>query len=247
MLQSGEWHVGIVMDGNGRWAERRGLPRVAGHQAGATVVRRIVEAAPGLGIGTLTLYAFSADNWKRPLPEVAALMQLFRRYLRDEVERCAANGVRLNVIGRRDRLPAPVLRAIAEAEEETAGGQSLLLRIAIDYSGRDAVRRAALRATAECSLEQFGALVGLVDHASGPVPPADVIIRTGGESRLSDFLLWEGAYAELFFRSEAWPDFRPGDLAMIMAEFRGRQRRFGGLVSESTPAEPRSAAGGRGS
>lgn len=241
MVQSGEWHVGIVMDGNGRWAERRGLPRVAGHQAGAAVVRRIVEAAPGLGIGTLTLYAFSSDNWKRPLPEVAALMQLFRRYLRDEAARCVANGVRLNVIGRRDRLPAPVLRAIVDAEAATAAGRSLRLRIAIDYSGRDAVRRAALRLASrgetECSLEQFGALVGLVDHADGETPPADVIIRTGGDSRLSDFLLWESAYAELFFRSEAWPDFRPGDLAMIMAEFRGRQRRFGGLVGEAAPED----------
>lgn len=226
-------HCGLVMDGNGRWATRRGLPRVVGHQAGASALRAIVEAAPGLGIGTLTLYAFSSDNWRRPLPEVNALMQLFRRYLAAETERCVERGVAIDVIGRRDRLPDSVVAAIEQAERATAHGTSLLLRIAVDYSGRDALRRAALRLGSaggeECGLEAFGRLVAEVDGAKHPVPPLDLVARTGGEQRLSDFLLWESAYAELFFRRELWPDFRPTDLAEVVAEFRGRSRRFGGL------------------
>ncbi len=228
-------HVGIVMDGNGRWAERRGLPRAAGHRAGATVVRRIVETAPGLGVGTLTLYAFSSDNWRRPLPEVASLLQLFRRFLETEVAACRDNGVVLNVIGRRDRLPAPLVRAIAEAEAATAEGERFLLRVALDYSSRDAIRRAALRlvgtAPTEVSAEAFEELIGLVDHARVAAPPVDVLVRTGGEHRLSDFLLWECAYAELFFRPELWPDFRPGDLAEVLSAFRLRDRRFGGVAA----------------
>ncbi len=227
-------HVGIVMDGNGRWAERRGLPRAAGHRAGATVVRRIVETAPGLGVETLTLYAFSSDNWRRPLPEVSALLQLFRRFLETEATRCVENGVALNVIGRRDRLPAPLIGAIRDAEAATAGGREFLLRIALDYSGRDAIRRAALRLASagatEVSAEAFGDLIGQVDNARVATAPVDVLIRTGGDQRLSDFLLWECAYAELFFRRELWPDFRPGDLAEVLSEFRGRERRFGGVA-----------------
>ena len=219
------------MDGNGRWAGRQGMPREAGHRAGANAVRRIVEAAPGLGIGTLTLYAFSDDNWQRPLPEVTALMQLFRRFFDEETARWVEHGVTLNVIGRRDRLPSPVLRAVVEAEARTGPGTQLLLRIALDYSGRDALRRAALRlartGAKDCSTEQFGELVGLVDHARAPVPPLDVLVRTGGEQRLSDFLLWEAADAELFFLGEYWPDFRPGDLAAVMAEYRARRSALG--------------------
>lgn len=234
MSQSGALHVGIIMDGNGRWATARGLPRLAGHRAGAAVVRRIVEAAPGLSIGTLTLYAFSADNWQRPLPEVNGLMQLFGRFLREETDRAVRHGVRLSVIGRRDRLSGPLVRAIEDAEERTAAGQAVLLRVAIDYSGRDAIRRAALRLAAagppgSCSVEEFSRLVSIVDHSRDPVPPVDVLIRTGGDQRLSDFLLWECAYAELFFRQEHWPDFGPAGLAEIMAGFRARERRFGGL------------------
>jgi undecaprenyl diphosphate synthase len=223
------------MDGNGRWAERRGLPRQAGHRAGASVVRRIVETAPGLGVGAITLYAFSSDNWRRPLPEVAGLLQLFRRFLETEVAGCVEQGVALNVIGRRDRLPAPLLGAIRTAEAATASGDRLLLRIAVDYSGRDAIRRAALRlasdASTDVSLEGFAALIGEVDHARAAVPPVDVLIRTGGEQRLSDFLLWECAYAELFFRPELWPDFRPGDFAEVLSEFRARERRFGRVAA----------------
>lgn len=211
MSQSSSLHVAIVMDGNGRWAGRRGLPRVAGHRAGAEVVRRVVEAAPGLGIGALTLYAFSADNWKRPAGEVAALMRLFARYLRNEVPRLVENGVRLEVVGRRDRLPAPLVVAIDSAARATARGARLVLRLAVDYSSRWAI----------------GAGVVL--------PDVDLLIRTGGEQRLSDFLLWESAYAELYFTDTMWPAFGPADLSAALAEFRARERRFGGL--------PRVAAG----
>lgn len=229
-------HVGIVMDGNGRWAERRGLPRSAGHAAGAEAVRRVVEAAPGLGVGVLTLYAFSADNWRRPRAEVAALLRLFERYLAAERARCEASGVELGVIGRRDRLPPALLRAIKRAEAATRGGRRLRLRIAIDYSGRDAIRRAAVRLAAgprsEPTLAELGDLIAAVDNGT-PVPPADVVIRTGGESRLSDFLTWESAYAELFFVTAAWPDFSPADLGRVLAEFGRRERRFGGLTASS--------------
>ncbi|MFN0178904.1 MAG: polyprenyl diphosphate synthase [Gemmatimonadales bacterium] len=240
MQSNSQVHVGIIMDGNGRWAERRGLPRPVGHRAGVTVVRRIVETAPGLGVGTLSLYAFSSDNWRRPLPEVAALLQLFRRFLHDETAALIDAGVALTVIGRRDRLPKPLVTAIDEAQRATAQGDRLDLRIAIDYSGRDAIRRAALRfaaaPVAEPDQEAFGALVSAVDGAGRPAAPLDLLIRTGGEQRLSDFLLWEAAYAELSFRREMWPDFRPGDLAEILREYRGRERRFGGVSPGLTVA-----------
>ena len=205
MSQSSSLHVAIVMDGNGRWAGRRGLPRVAGHRAGVEAVRRIVEAAPGLGIGALTLYAFSADNWKRAPGEVAALMRLFARYVRAEVPRLLEGGVRLEVVGRRDRLPVPLVTAIAAAESATAGGVRLVLRLALDYSSRWAI----------------GAGVRL--------PDVDLLVRTGGEQRLSDFLLWESAYAELYFVETMWPDFGAADLAAAVAAFHARERRFGGL------------------
>jgi undecaprenyl diphosphate synthase len=220
------------MDGNGRWAERQGLPRIAGHEAGAAVVRRVVEVAPRIGIQVLTLYAFSADNWRRPRAETAALMGLFRRYLAGETERCVAEGVELTVLGRRDRVPADIAAAIGRAEAATRGGGSLHLRLAIDYSGRDAIRRAALalasRGARACDLDEFGDIVATVDGGP-PVPPADLIVRTGGERRLSDFLLWEAAYAELVLLDVAWPEFTPRDLAAAVAAFRRRERRFGGL------------------
>jgi undecaprenyl diphosphate synthase len=198
-------HVAIVMDGNGRWAARRGLPRTAGHRAGAEAVRRVVEAAPGLGISALTLFAFSADNWKRPAGEVAALMRLFARSLRTETPQLVENGVRLTVIGRRDRLPAPLVAAIAAAERATAAGTRLELRLAVDYSARWAIRANVL------------------------LPDVDLLVRTGGEQRLSDFLLWECAYAELYFTPAMWPDFGAADLAAAVAEFHARERRFGAL------------------
>jgi undecaprenyl diphosphate synthase len=220
------------MDGNGRWAESRGLPRRAGHREGARAVERVVEAAPGLGVGVLTLYAFSSDNWQRPMPEVTALMSLFRAYLRSERGRAVENGVSIEVIGRRDRLPVSVLAEVAETEAATASGTRLRLRLAIDYSARDAILRAAARLAEEPDAptrERFGELIAAVDNGRASVPPVDLLIRTGGEQRLSDFMLWESAYAELFFRTAMWPDMSTRDLAQIVTEFRGRERRFGAL------------------
>ena len=212
-------HVAIIMDGNGRWALARGLPRVAGHQAGAEAVRRAVEAAPPLGIGTLTLFAFSADNWRRPPEEVSALMALFVQFLEEETTECVEQGLRLEVIGRRDRLDPAVRAAIARAEALTASGSRLRLRLAVDYSGRDAIL-AAVRGLATLSRESLAGALG---------PAVDLLIRTGGERRLSDFLLWECAYAELVFSRRMWPDFTAEDLAGAVREFRGRERRFGAI------------------
>ncbi len=213
------------MDGNGRWALGRGLPRLAGHAAGVEAVRRAVEAAPEAGIGILTLFAFSADNWRRPAEEVDALMRLLAAYLESETARCVETGVRLEAIGRRDRLAPALAAAIARTETATAGGRRLNLRVALDYSGRAAILAAA-RAARDLS---FDALAGALG------PPVDLLIRTGGERRLSDFLLWECAYAELVFTRTMWPDFGPADLAAAVREFRARERRFGGVP----PAAPR--------
>jgi undecaprenyl diphosphate synthase len=223
-------HVGIIMDGNGRWATAQGRSRSAGHREGAKAVQRVVEAAPDLGISVLTLFAFSADNWRRPPAEVTWLMRLFGEYLRSETARCVANGVRLEIIGRRDRIGARLRQAIEVAEKETATGAGLHLRIALDYSARDAILRAAqcLRPDAVPSRESFGRLLAIVDHGT-PVPELDLLIRTGGEKRLSDFLLWEAAYAELHFTPLMWPDFGPEELRVAVTDFALRQRRFGGL------------------
>jgi undecaprenyl diphosphate synthase len=204
MMQS-SLHVAIIMDGNGRWAERRGLDRTAGHRVGATAVRRVVEAAPAHGIRALTLFAFSADNWKRPAQEVNTLMRLFARHLRTETPRCVENRVALRVIGRRDRLPGPLVEAIERAESDTATGDRLELRLAVDYSARHAIETGRL------------------------LPDVDLLIRTGGEQRLSDFLLWECAYAEILFTPTMWPDFGPAELAAAVDWFHARDRRFGGL------------------
>jgi undecaprenyl diphosphate synthase len=230
MQQSTSIHVGIIMDGNGRWATGQGRTRAAGHRAGAAMVRRIVEAAPDLGIGVLTLYAFSADNWRRPKSEVGWLMRLFREYLRVETARCVANGIRLEVIGRRDRIGPALRQAIERAQQETASGTRLLLRIALDYSSRDAILRAAqcLRSDTVPTRDAFSRLIAIVDHGS-PVPEVDLLIRTGGERRLSDFLLWEAVYAELLFAPQMWPEFGPEALRSAIADFSGRVRRFGGL------------------
>jgi undecaprenyl diphosphate synthase len=230
MQQSTSIHVGIIMDGNGRWAVRQGRTRAAGHRAGAAMVRRIVEAAPDVGIGVLTLYAFSADNWRRPKSEVGWLMRLFREYLRVETARCVANGVRLEVIGRRDRIGPALSEAIDEAQRLTADGTRLLLRIALDYSSRDAILRAAQCLAPETvpTRDTFGRLLAIVDHGT-PVPEVDLLIRTGGERRLSDFLLWEAAYAELLFVPLMWPEFGPDALRRAVADFTSRERRFGGL------------------
>jgi undecaprenyl diphosphate synthase len=231
-------HVAIIMDGNGRWARSRGRSRATGHVAGVRVVQSIVEGASKLDVGTLTLYAFSADNWRRPAAEVHALLRLFRSSLAAEIERCIANGVRLTIVGRRDRLPSVLIRAIERAEAATAGGNVLWLRIAIDYSARDAIlhaagRYAAMRGGANGETptrEEFAALLGEVHHAPS-APDVDLLIRTGGEQRLSDFLLWECAYAELYFTPRMWPEFDVTELARALADFRNRDRRFGGLAA----------------
>jgi undecaprenyl diphosphate synthase len=227
-------HVGIIMDGNGRWATRRGLSRLRGHEAGIEAIRRVVETAPDQGVGTLTLYAFSTDNWRRPRAEVAALMALLRFYLANEVESLVKNGVRLTVIGRRDRLPDGIAAAIARAEEATSRGETLNLRIAVDYSSRDAILNAAakLARVSEPTRELFSQLV----TGEAGLRDVDLIIRTSGEKRLSDFLLWEGAYAELYFTERMWPEFNADDLAAALASFHHRERRFGGL--QSLPLEP---------
>ncbi len=208
------------MDGNGRWARARGLPRVAGHRAGADAVRRVVESAPGAGIGVLTLYSFSSDNWQRPPAEVNALMGLFRTYLRLETSRCVAEGVRIRMIGRRDRLAPALRKAVAESEAITASGKTLEVRIAIDYSARDEILRAAARLRNGATREDLSRLLG-------DAPDVDLLIRTGGEQRLSDFMLWESAYAELLFTKKMWPDFGKADLEEAIAEYDSRERRFG--------------------
>jgi undecaprenyl diphosphate synthase len=233
-LQLGKLHVAIIMDGNGRWAMERGRQRTAGHRAGAEAVRRVVEAAPDLGISTLTLYAFSSDNWRRPPREVAALMKLFRLYLLTETATCVKNGIRISVIGRRDRLPPALVTAIEAAEQATRRGGSLTVRAAVDYSARDAICRAASHwGNGEViARDQFALLLGEADHFGMPAPDVDLLIRTGGEQRLSDFLLWECAYAELYFTQRRWPDFRGEDLEAAVDEFHRRERRFGCLSPE---------------
>lgn len=224
-------HVAIIMDGNGRWATRRGLPRTAGHRAGVATVRRVVEAIGGLGVSTLTLFAFSADNWRRPTDEVGALMALLHAYLRSEGRRLVENGIRLSVIGRRDRLPGRLVEAIAQIEQASASGRGLHLRVALDYSSRDAILRAAslLPAEQQPSCETFGRLVAQAADGDAGSPAVDLLIRTGGEKRLSDFLLWESAYAELWFTDTMWPDFAADDLRAAIADFHRRDRRFGSL------------------
>jgi len=223
-------HVAIIMDGNGRWAERRDLPRSAGHREGVEAVRRVVDAAPELGIGALTLFAFSADNWRRPPLEVEILMLLLRQYLRRDVRRLADRGVRLKVIGRRDRLPEGLAQEIANAEAACARGTQLALNVALDYSARDAIANAAATWLGDDSPGRaaFGNLLAFQGYGTGR--DVDLMVRTGGEKRLSDFLLWECAYAELFFTGTMWPDFGREHLRAALTDFHARERRFGGLA-----------------
>jgi len=224
-------HVAIVMDGNGRWAEAQKLPRAAGHREGARAVRRVVEAAPDLGISILTLYAFSSDNWRRPDDEVTWLMRLFRTYVRSERRNLTSNGVRFSVIGRRDRISDKLRQDIEVTERATLSGERLWLRVAVDYSARDAILRAAQLAGSDIDRDRFERLITLVDHGA-PVPPVDLFIRSGGERRLSDFLLWESAYAELHFSNRLWPEFGAMDLEAALVDFHSRERRFGGLPQQ---------------
>jgi undecaprenyl diphosphate synthase len=223
-------HVAIIMDGNGRWAARRGLPREAGHRAGADAVERTVTAARELGLRVLTLYAFSADNWQRPAGEVRHLMTLLRRFLERERLRCVKQGIRVSVIGRRDRLSDDVRQAIDCAERDTADGAHVHLRIAVDYSSRHSIVEAArLVGAGAGDAARFALALGRVNGQHQPAPDVDLLVRTSGEHRLSDFLLWECAYAELVFTDRLWPDFDGAALAEALAEYARRDRRFGGL------------------
>src|SRR5688572_8885465 len=225
------FHVAINMDGNGRWALLRGRPREEGYVAGAASVRRTVEAAPALGITTLTLYAFSSDNWRRPRGEVDNLMSLFQQYLASECARLDESGVRFSVIGRRDRIQDSLLRSIENVEARTSKGTDLHLRIAIDYSARGALLAAAGRVGSEAlpTREAFERSMYEAIHAAPDTRYVDLLIRTGGEKRLSDFLLWESAYAELYFTDVMWPDFTGDDLAAAVQAFAARDRRYGPL------------------
>ena len=220
-------HVAIIMDGNGRWGSRQGLSRSAGHHAGAEAVRRVTEAAPDLGVTTLTLFAFSSANWRRPTAEVNALMTLLRGYLRSEGRRLVDNGARLTMLGRRDRLPADLAAEVGRIEAASAGGDKLNLRIALDYSSREAIVAAARALGPNATPEAFDQLLS----AAPGEDAVDLLIRTGGEKRLSDFLLWECAYAELWFTDRMWPDFGREDLADAIFDFRRRERTFGGVPS----------------
>jgi undecaprenyl diphosphate synthase len=225
-------HVAVNMDGNGRWAQARGLPRLQGHRVGVEALRRTVEAAPSLGISTLSAYAFSADNWKRPRSEVNGLFGFFRSYLEGELAALVDARVRLTVIGRRDRLDRSLVGAIERAEKATTSCRRLHFRLAIDYSAREAITRAALESGLEglVTRERVAQRVGSGDGSLANAPDVDLMIRTGGEQRLSDFLLWECAYAELSFTKTMWPDFSATDLARAVAEFTQRDRRFGGVA-----------------
>ncbi len=228
-------HVAIIMDGNGRWATERGLPRTAGHIEGAKAVRATVEAAARADIKTLTLYAFSAANWRRPTAEITALMRLFGQYLFTETRRCVEQSIRLNVIGRRDRLGDNLLRSIEQSERLTAAGERMLLRIAVDYSSQYSILQAARRAAADADLttEEFHRLLHEADHGAHPAGEVDLLIRTGSERRLSDFMLWESAFAELHFSDCLWPDFDEQRFRSALEDFNGRQRRFGGLNAKT--------------
>ncbi len=221
--RNGKLHIGVIMDGNGRWAARRGLPRKAGHEAGIEALRKVVQAAPDLGVGILTVHAFSSDNWKRPPAETGALMELFRRYLDSETEDLVRDGVRLSFIGRRDRLPSDLVLEIERSEAATEWGDALNLRVAVDYSARDAILAAARHG--DLTRDDFEA------RLTGGAPQVDLLIRTSGEQRLSDFLLWECAYAELFFTDKFWPDFDAEDLRAAIGEYRRRERRFGAIAA----------------
>jgi undecaprenyl diphosphate synthase len=222
-------HVAIISDGNGRWATSRGLPRSAGHRAGAQAARRIIAAAPALGIHTLTLFALSSANWKRPPAEVQGILRLLHEYLLTETSNCIAEGVRLSIIGRRDRMPQTLRDTIADSEAATAHGARLHLRMAVDYSAREAIFHAACRfyKVTKLSPDSFGDVLSEV--LRGGSTDVDLLIRTGGEQRLSDFLLWECAFAEFVFTPKRWPDFTVDDLQAALREFANRERTRGAL------------------
>ncbi|CAG4920106.1 unnamed protein product [Acidocella sp. C78] len=240
-------HIAIIMDGNGRWAARRGLPRAAGHREGVLAVRRTIEAAIGHGVEWLTLFAFSSENWRRPIEEVTDLTFLLRHYLRAELRELAEAGVRLHVIGERDRFGPSLQAELAEAEARTAANRKLNLVIALSYGARAEIATAARRIAAAVAA---GALdPAAIDEtlfathlATAGMPDPDLVIRTSGEQRLSNFLLWQAAYAELVFDEALWPDFGAANLGQAIAEYARRERRFGARPEPVPP--PAAGAGG---
>ncbi|HUY55070.1 MAG TPA: polyprenyl diphosphate synthase [Candidatus Nanopelagicaceae bacterium] len=226
-------HIGIIMDGNGRWARQRGLRRSAGHRAGIRAIRQVMAAADQAGVHCLTLYAFSTENWSRPRYEVATLMRLFEETLQEEVDELHRNGVRIRVIGRREQLSSRLRRLVAEAESVTAENQSGVLSVAINYGGRaeivDAVKSLARQGVDLSQVDEL-ALNGALYTAGLPDP--DLIIRTAGEMRTSNFLIWQAAYAELYVTQTLWPDFAAADLRAALADYAARVRRFGGIPEQ---------------
>lgn len=228
-------HVAIIMDGNGRWAQSRGLPRIAGHRRGAEAVRRAVVAATELGISYLTLFGFSSENWKRPVDEIRDLMGLLRHYLRGEIAELHKKGVRLRVIGDRSRLPSDIVTLIVNSEELTRGNGRLNLSIALSYGGRAEIAIAARRVAEEVAAGRLSpsavdeTLFGRFLFTEG-IPDPDLLIRTSGEQRISNFLLWQSAYAELVFTGTLWPDFDKADLENAVRDFHGRERRYGASI-----------------
>ena len=225
-------HVAIICDGNGRWAASRALPRSAGHRAGAETAQTIIRSAPQFGIHTLSLFTLSSANWQRPPAEVEGILGILHEYIETETAHCREAGIRLNIIGRRDRLPATLREAIAGAEAATANGKTLHLRLAVDYSARYSLFQAASKfyKVTDLSSDAFGRV--LAEVLRGGSTEVDLLIRTGGEQRLSDFLLWECAFAEFVFLEKRWPDFTPADLGKAVAEFEKRERTRGGLPRE---------------
>jgi undecaprenyl diphosphate synthase len=225
-------HVAIIMDGNGRWASRRGLPRALGHRRGVDAVKRTVEAAPALGVRYLTLFGFSTENWRRPADEVATLMRLLLMFLRSEISDLHAKGVCLRFIGERDRLPSEVVALIEESEALTRTNPGLRLTIALSYGARQEITHVVRRIAEDVAAGRLAP--GAVDEAAiegrlftADLPDPDLIIRTSGEQRVSNFLLWQAAYAELVFVDTLWPDFQPGDLEAALSEYQRRDRRYG--------------------
>lgn len=226
-------HVAIIMDGNGRWAKKRGMPRTFGHTQGARVAETILEDAADLGIRYLTLYAFSTENWSRPEAEVSALMNLLRKYMKTSLERCNRNNVRVRVIGDKSMLSKDLQESIEELEQATASNTRIGFQIAINYGGRDEIVRAIKRASQEGLLSDPAKIDDTVinDHLdTAGIPDPDLLIRTCGEQRISNFLLWQLAYSEFYFTDKAWPDFNKAELEKAIDAFNHRERRYGGLT-----------------
>lgn len=234
-------HVAIVMDGNGRWAKRRGLPRTLGHPVGVEAIRRTVEGAPKLGVGWLTLYAFSTENWARPAGEVAEIMRLLKVYMASDLDKLVREGVRIRILGRREGLPPEIASIVERAEARTAHNDRFFLQVAFNYGGQadiiDAARAlAAAAARGEIKPEDITETSFAARLSTANLPPPDLVVRTSGEQRLSNFLLWESAYSEFVFQEVFWPDYGPDQLKAAIAEFLTRERRYGGAVADDALA-----------